>query len=156
MASADQDSPLQSYFELLRLPDVFTAVADVAMGFFFIRAAWAFSDDPQKSLLPIGLWTIARQLGIDGILVGKSLLPIGLWTVGLLAGASALRTPGWVGFLQLRVHLDAAAAQLDGPFPRLEAFLTDNDGMFAGGQGVSWIARFPQNSHQPLCRPPRE
>ena len=40
-------------------------VADVAMGFFFIQAPWAFSGNGQQ----------------------QSLLPIGMWTVGLLAGA---------------------------------------------------------------------
>jgi len=60
-------SPLQSYLELLRLPNVFTAVADVAMGFFFVQATWAFN---EESLPP-------------------SLLPIGMWTVGLLIAASA-------------------------------------------------------------------
>ena len=51
--SADESetsSPLQSYLELLRLPNVFTAVADVAMGFFFVQAAWAFSDDLRHTL----------------------------------------------------------------------------------------------------------
>ena len=89
MISGDESepvSPLQSYLELLRLPNVFTAVADVAMGFFFVQAVWALSDDPQQSLLPIGLVNSCRMLGLGG----KSLLPIGLWVVGLLATASAL------------------------------------------------------------------
>ena len=60
-------SPLQSYLELLRLPNVFTAVADVAMGFFFVQAAWAFNSDVQP----------------------PALLPIGIWSVGLLVAASA-------------------------------------------------------------------
>ena len=65
-------SPLRSYLGLLRLPNVFTAVADVAMGFFFIQAPWAFSDNGQET----------------------SLLPIGIWTVGLLAAASAMLYSG--------------------------------------------------------------
>ena len=64
---ADSPSRLQSYLELLRLPNVFTAVADVAMGFFFVQAAWAFSDENKT----------------------PKLLPIGAWTVGLLVAASA-------------------------------------------------------------------
>jgi 4-hydroxybenzoate polyprenyltransferase len=83
---SDPVSPFQSYLELLRLPNVFTAVAGVAMGFFFVQAAWAFSDDPQQTLLPIGLGNICHMLGLEG----KSLLPIGLWVIGLLATASAL------------------------------------------------------------------
>jgi 4-hydroxybenzoate polyprenyltransferase len=63
MASSDENeseatSLLQSYLELLRLPNVFTALADVAMGFFFVQAPWAFSVDGRQSLLPIGMWTI--------------------------------------------------------------------------------------------------
>ncbi len=60
-------SLLQSYLELLRLPNVFTAVADVAMGFFFVQATWAFNNDVQP----------------------PTLLPIGIWTIGLLIAASA-------------------------------------------------------------------
>jgi len=55
---AESVSRLQSYLELLRLPNVFTAVADVAMGFFFIQAPWAFSDDGRQSLMPIGIGTV--------------------------------------------------------------------------------------------------
>ena len=56
---AETVSPLQSYLELLRLPNVFTAAADVAMGFFFVQAAWAFNIDVRPpSLRPIGIWTI--------------------------------------------------------------------------------------------------
>ncbi len=51
-------SPLQSYLELLRLPNVFTAIADVAMGFFFIQAPWALGGNGQIPLCPIGLWTV--------------------------------------------------------------------------------------------------
>ncbi len=68
-SSENVDSPpcLQSYLELLRLPNVFTAAADVAMGFFFVQAAWAFNDETDP----------------------PSLLRIGIWTVGLLIAASA-------------------------------------------------------------------
>jgi 4-hydroxybenzoate polyprenyltransferase len=70
MKSADDESEstsqLQSYLELLRLPNVFTAVADVAMGFFFVQAAWAFNEETRPpSLLPIGLWTV-------GVLIAAS------------------------------------------------------------------------------------
>ncbi len=58
MDESETTSPLQSYLELLRLPNVFTAVVDVAMGFFFVQAAWAFSDDLRHTLLPIGMWTL--------------------------------------------------------------------------------------------------
>jgi 4-hydroxybenzoate polyprenyltransferase len=61
-------SPLRSYLELLRLPNVFTAVADVAMGFFFVQAPFAFSDDGQLSLLPMGAWTVALLVGASALL----------------------------------------------------------------------------------------
>ena len=57
---------LQSYLELLRLPNVFTAVADVAMGFCFVQAAWAFNKEARTpELLPIGMWTL-------GLLIASS------------------------------------------------------------------------------------
>ncbi|MGO9111002.1 MAG: UbiA family prenyltransferase [Thermoguttaceae bacterium] len=66
--------PLQSYLELLRLPNVFTAVADVAMGFFFLQAPWAFSDDGQQSLLPIGLWTVGLLAAASALLYSAGMV----------------------------------------------------------------------------------
>ena len=67
----DSESPslLQSYLELLRLPNVFTAVADVAMGFFFVQAAWALNNDVQPpSLLPIGMTTVSLLIAASAAL----------------------------------------------------------------------------------------
>ena len=72
MASSDESetpSLLQSYLELLRLPNVFTAAADVAMGFFFVRAAWAFNDeDTPPSLLPVGMWCLGLLIAASALL----------------------------------------------------------------------------------------
>ena len=65
---AESVSPLQSYLELLRLPNVFTA--DCRRG--------------------DGLLLRPGRLGLQRRRRSRSLLPIGMWTVGLLAAASAL------------------------------------------------------------------
>ncbi len=78
MASADDSETrtrLQSYLELLRLPNIFTAVADVAMGFFFVKPAWAFGDDASPlSILPMGAWVL-------GLLIAASCL---LYSAGMV------------------------------------------------------------------------
>ena len=71
---AESVSPLQSYLELLRLPNVFTALADVAMGFFFAQAAWAFSNDPQTWLLPIGAWTLGLLAAASALLYSAGMV----------------------------------------------------------------------------------
>ena len=46
-------SPLRSYLELMRLPNVFTAMADVAMGFLFVQPTdWQW--DPWRRLVDAG------------------------------------------------------------------------------------------------------
>ena len=82
MALTDESetpSWLQSYLALLRLPNVFTALADVAMGFFFVigaadQAGWAFSDDPQPSLLPIALWTLGLLAAASALLYSAGMV----------------------------------------------------------------------------------
>ena len=76
MSSSDESEsllPLQSYLELLRLPNVFTAIADVAMGFFFVSgrlglqrrpAAVALADRPldgRPARRGIGLALLGRH-----------------------------------------------------------------------------------------------
>ena len=51
------DSPLRAYLELLRLPNLFTAAADVAMGFLFVRATWA-APRHDWLLVPVALASI--------------------------------------------------------------------------------------------------
>ena len=55
-------STLRSYLELMRLPNVFTAMADVAMGFLFVQAAdWHW--DPWWDS-----WTLATLLATSSLL----------------------------------------------------------------------------------------
>jgi 4-hydroxybenzoate polyprenyltransferase len=44
-------SPWRAYLELLRVPNLFTAAADVAMGFLFVRRVWAPGDGWLLGLL---------------------------------------------------------------------------------------------------------
>jgi 4-hydroxybenzoate polyprenyltransferase len=127
-------SPLQSYLELLRLPYVFTAVADVAMGFCFVQAAWAFNDETRPpSLLPIGVWTLVLLIAASAALYLAGMVLNDLFDVeldreeqpyrplpsGRISLASA-RLLGW-NLLSLGVILAAAVAVLLGRFPPARA-----------------------------------
>ena len=115
-------SPLQSYLELLRLPNVFTAVADVAMGFFFVQAAWAFSDDPQQSLLPIGLWTVGLLAAASALLYSAGMVLNDVFDIELdrqeqpdrplPSGRIPLSSARWLGWqlLTLGIMLASGAA----------------------------------------------
>ncbi len=46
----DRDPPLISYMRLVRAPNLFTAMADSAMGFLFVNATWAWRDAKFSSL----------------------------------------------------------------------------------------------------------
>jgi 4-hydroxybenzoate polyprenyltransferase len=56
------DSTVRSYFELMRLPNVFTAMADVAMGFLFVQSGGWQWDSWQDS------WTLAMLLLASSLL----------------------------------------------------------------------------------------
>jgi 4-hydroxybenzoate polyprenyltransferase len=43
-ADTERSSPLRDFFELVRLPNLFTAMADVTMGFLFVQTPEAFDD----------------------------------------------------------------------------------------------------------------
>ena len=47
------DSKIRAYLELLRLPNVFTAIADVIMGYWFAQAALNGSESPTETHLGI-------------------------------------------------------------------------------------------------------
>lgn len=126
-ASADSDSPstLQTYLELLRLPNVFTAVADVAMGFFFVQASWAFDQQSRPpSLLPVGAWTLGLVIAASASLYLAGMVLNDLFDVeldrdeqpyrplpsGRISLASA-RLLGW-NLLSVGVILAAGASEL--------------------------------------------
>ncbi len=121
MSSSDESesvSPLQSYLELLRLPNVFTAVADVAMGFFFVavpnnQAAWAF--DGQQSLLPIGLWTVGLLAAASALLYSAGMVLNDVFNVELdreeqpdrplPSGRIPLNSARWLGWQLLTLGI---------------------------------------------------
>ena len=122
-------SPLQSYLELLRLPNVFTAVADVAMGFFFVQAAWAFSDDPQHVLLPIGAWVAGLLATASALLYSAGMVLNDVFDAELdreeqpyrplPSGRISLSSARWLGWqlLTLGIMLSSGAAVMLGKFP---------------------------------------
>ena len=136
MAFTDESeitSPLQNYLELLRLPNVFTAVADVAMGFFFLQAPWAFSDDPQPSLLPIGLWTIGLLAASSALLYSAGMALNDVFDIELdrreqpdrplPSGRIPLGSARWLGWqlLTLGIVLASGAAVMLAKFPPAHA-----------------------------------
>ena len=150
-SEAETTSPLKSYLELLRLPNVFTAIADVAMGFFFVQAAWAFSEDGQQSLLPIGMWAL-------GLLAAAS---ASLYTAGMVlndvfdmdldrdeqpyrplpSGRIPLNSARWLGWqlLTLGIMLASGAAVMIDRFPPAHTdnfILSWRPGIVAAALGV--------------------
>ena len=134
--------PLASYLELLRLPNVFTAVADVAMGFFFVAVplnqhagmiipgcAWAFSDDPQRSLLPIGMWTLGLLAAASALLYSAGMVLNDVFDVELdreeqpdrplPSGRISLGSARWLGWqlLTLGIMLASGMAVMLQKFP---------------------------------------
>jgi 4-hydroxybenzoate polyprenyltransferase len=134
---AESISPLQSYLELLRLPNVFTAVADVAMGFFFVHASWAFSNDVPHAILPIGVWTIALLASASALLYSAGMVLNDVFDLELDREEQPYRPlpsgripPGsarWLGWqlLTLGVMLASGAAVVLGKYPpaRTDSFI---------------------------------
>ena len=58
---ARPDSKLRAYLELLRLPNVFTAIADVIMGYWFAQAAAQESTGDSQLGIVILLILIRRR-----------------------------------------------------------------------------------------------
>jgi len=127
---AESVSTLQSYLELLRLPNVFTAVADVAMGFFFVQASWAFNNGQQSSLLPIGIGIVcllaaASALFYSGGMVLNDVFDIELDREEqpyrpLPSGRIPLSSARWLGWqlLTLGIMLAAGTAVILDRFPQ--------------------------------------
>jgi 4-hydroxybenzoate polyprenyltransferase len=111
------------YLELLRLPNLFTAVADVAMGFLFVQAAWF------------------RGIGLDP---DGPLRPIDKQVLGLLAAASALLYAAGVVLNDVfDVELDRQERP-ERPLPSgrvpLGAARAIGWGLLFGGAALPWIA----------------
>jgi 4-hydroxybenzoate polyprenyltransferase len=162
---SDSQSTLQSYLELLRLPNVFTAVADVAMGFFFVQASWAFDDQTRPpSLLPLGSWTLGLLVAASCSLYLAGMVLNDLFDVevdreeqpyrplpsGRISLAAA-RLLGW-NLLSAGVMLAAAVAILLERFPpaRVDSFaLSWRPALVAAALAVlivlynAWLKRTP-------------
>ena len=151
-------SPLQSYLELLRLPNVFTAVADVAMGFFFVQAAWAFSDDPQQSLLPIGLWTVGLLAAASALLYSAGMVLNDVFDIELdrqeqpyrplPSGRIPLSSARWLGWqlLTLGIMLASGTAVMlakvpAGPHRQLRPLLAAGDRRRGAGRAHRALQR---------------
>ena len=149
---AETVSPLQSYLELLRLPNVFTATADVAMGFFFVQAAWAFNNDVQPpSLLPIGIWTVGLLIAASAALYLAGMVLNDVFDIELdreeqpyrplpsgRISLSAARRLGW-NLLSIGVMLAAGATVLLERVPAARAgspFITWRPALVAAVLGV--------------------
>ncbi len=132
-------SPLQSYLELLRLPNVFTAIADVAMGFFFIHAPWALGGNGQIPLCPIGLWTVGLLAVASALLYCGGMVLNDVFDIDLdreeqpyrplPSGRISLSSARWLGWqlLTLGVMLASGTAAMLGKFPPAH---TDNFVLF--------------------------
>ena len=135
MALTDESettSSLQSYLDLLRLPNVFTALADVAMGFFFVigppirvglqRRSAAFA--PADRLWTIGLLAAASALLYSAGMVLNDVFDM-TWiaknspTGRLPSGRIPLRSARWLGWqlLTLGIMLASGAAVMLAKFP---------------------------------------
>ena len=140
MNESEDISPLQSYLELLRLPNVFTAVADVAMGFFFVvvpdnQAAWALSNDGQQSLLPIGIATVGLLAAASALLYSAGMVLNDVFDIELdreeqpdrplPSGRIPLSSARWLGWqlLTLGILLASGTTVVLAKFPRAH---TDN------------------------------
>ena len=120
-ADADRGGPLWGWLELLRLPNLFTAVADVAMGFLFVQVA-AEGD------------------------VTWQMQPADAATLLLLAAASACSTRrAWCSTTSLDVDVDRQQRP-ERPIPsgRVSLAAARRAGwlLLAVGAALTWIAAF--------------
>jgi 4-hydroxybenzoate polyprenyltransferase len=144
MDESESVSTLRSYLELLRLPNVFTAVADVAMGFFFVVAGglpggdWALSDDQPQTLLPIAVWTLALLAAASALFYSAGMVLNDVFDIELdreeqpdrplPSGRIRLAAARWLGWQLLTLGImfaSGAAVLLDRRLPaRMDFVLT--------------------------------
>ncbi|MGA2619278.1 MAG: UbiA family prenyltransferase [Thermoguttaceae bacterium] len=99
-----------AYLQLLRLPNLFTAMADVAMGFLFVRASWAW-DPPPINLRPIGAWVLAVLAVASALLYAAGVVLNDVFDLErdrrerpqrpLPSGRVSLRAARWIGWESL-------------------------------------------------------
>jgi 4-hydroxybenzoate polyprenyltransferase len=102
----DAESPgtLRSYLQLLRLPNIFTAMADVAMGFLFVNSGtWA----PTGELTPRGWWLLGLLVASSSLLYAAGVVLNDVFDLErdrqerpdrpLPSGRVSLRVARWMG-----------------------------------------------------------
>ncbi len=120
------DSPAMAYLQLVRLPNVFTAMADVAMGLLFVRAVSRAED----------IWVLGLLLGASSLLYASGMVLNDLFDVTfdarwrpdrpLPSRRVSLRAARWLGWelMLLGLALSWSAAFLVGhPRPGIVAVL---------------------------------
>jgi len=128
---------LQSYLELLRLPNVFTAIADVSMGFFLVSVGspglqgggWAVSDNDPRKLVSIALWTLGLLAAASALFYSAGMVLNDVFDIELdreeqpyrplPSGRIGLGAARWLGWqlLTLGIMFASAAAVLLDKFP---------------------------------------
>ena len=99
-------SLVRSYLQLLRLPNIFTAMADAAMGLLFIEADWAWND--AGGLRPLGLWALGVIVAASSLLYAGGVVLNDVFDLErdreerperpLPSGRVSLRTARWLGW----------------------------------------------------------
>lgn len=102
----EQVSVLQSYLQLLRLPNIFTAMADVAMGFLFVQTPWAWDD--TGALRPVGIWILGLLIAGSSLLYAAGVVLNDVFDLErdreerpdrpLPSGQISLRAARWLGW----------------------------------------------------------
>ena len=122
---ADSPGALRSYLELLRLPNIFTAMADVAMGFLFLgggpdQVPWAWSAGGE--LTRQGYWLLGLLVASSSLLYAAGVVLNDVFDLAtdrqerpcrpLPSGRISLRTARWLGgeMLLIRTFLPCAMA----------------------------------------------
>jgi 4-hydroxybenzoate polyprenyltransferase len=141
MSLTTEDEPvstLQSYLELLRLPNVFTAIADVAMGFFFVLAGtaganWAF--DAAGWPRPVGMVTFGLLAAASALLYSSGMVLNDVFDIELdreeqpyrplPSGRIPIKSARWLGWqlLSLGIMLASGAAILLDKSPARTSFV---------------------------------
>ena len=102
----EQDSVFLSYLQLLRLPNIFTAMADVAMGFLFVQTPWAW--DETGAMRPGAMWILGLLIAGSSLLYASGVVLNDVFDLErdrgerpdrpLPSGQISLRAARWLGW----------------------------------------------------------
>ncbi|MGA2033490.1 MAG: UbiA family prenyltransferase [Thermoguttaceae bacterium] len=105
----DAVSPLRNYLELLRLPNIFTAMADVAMGFLFVQqSGQPGQDDFPGQFQPADAWVLGLLVMASSMLYAAGVVLNDVFDMELdrqqrperplPSGRISLRAARWLGW----------------------------------------------------------